>query len=144
MMDSRIARKLMIRPGHRIKAVNSPGAYADLLGGLPEGAQIVPESADEADVVHVFVRDRAELADSWPAVVVGLRPDTTLWISYPKRGPGVDTDINRDRGWGIVRGAGFDPVSQIAIDDVWSALRWRRDPALRAAREARGARAGLD
>jgi hypothetical protein len=141
MTDGRIARKLHITPGQRIRAVNAPGDYANLLGDLPEGAQVVPESAIEADVVHVFVRDQAELAELWPAVAAGLRPETTLWLSYPKRGPGVDTDINRDRGWAIVRAAGFDPISQIAIDEVWSALRWRQDPALRA---ARGARVGRD
>jgi hypothetical protein len=143
MSDSRTARKLQIKPGQRIRVVNPPGDYADLLGGLPEGARVVPESA-EADVVHLFVRDQAELAEAWPAVAAGLRPETTLWTSYPKAGPRVETDINRDRGWAIVRADGFDPVSQVAIDEVWSALRWRQDPALRAAREARGARVGRD
>jgi hypothetical protein len=144
MTDSRIARKLLIRPGQRVKAVNPPGDYVTLLGGLPDGAQVVPESAAEADIVHLFVRDQADLGESWPAVVAGLRPETTLWISYPRRGPHVDTDINRDQGWAVVRAAGFDPVSQVAIDDVWSALRWRQDPVLRAGREARGARVGRD
>jgi len=144
MTDSRIARKLQIKPGQRIKAVNPPGDYAALVGGLPEGAYVVPESALDADVVHVFVRDQEELGEIWPGVASGLRPDTTLWTSYPRARPGVDTDINRDRGWAIIRADGFDPVSQVAIDDVWSALRWRRDPALRAAREARGARVGGD
>jgi hypothetical protein len=144
MTDSRIARKLQIKPGQRVKAVNPPGDYAALLGGLPEGARVVPESAADAEVVHVFVRDQAELGEVWPAIAAALRPDTTLWTSYPKAGPGVETDINRDRGWAIVRADGFDPVSQVAIDDRWSALRWRRDPALRAARDARGARVGRD
>jgi hypothetical protein len=144
MTDGRIARKLLIRPTQRIKVVNPPGDYATLLGGLPDGARVVAESAAEVDVVHLFVHDQAELGEQWPAVAAGLRPDTTLWISYPKRGPGVETDIHRDQGWGVVRAAGYDPVSQVAIDDVWSALRWRQDPALRAAREARGARVGRD
>jgi hypothetical protein len=144
MTDTRIARKLMIRPGQRVKPVNSPGDYVDLLGGLPDGAEVVPEAAAEADLVHLFVRDQAELAERWPDVAAGIRPETTLWISYPKRGPRVTTDINRDQGWGVVRAAGYDPVSQVAVDDVWSALRWRQDPALRAAREARGARVGRE
>ncbi len=144
MTDSRIARKLQIKPGQRIKAVRPPGDYANLVGGLPDGARVVPESAADADVVHVFVRDQAELAEVWPAIVASVRPGTTLWTSYPRARPGMDTDINRDRGWAIVRADGFDPVSQVAIDEVWSALRWRRDPALRAAREAGGARAGGD
>jgi len=58
----------------------------------------------------------------------------------PQTKRGTPTDISRDVGWEILRGAGFDPVSQVAIDDTWSALRFRRDPALRAARAERGAK----
>lgn len=37
----------------------------------------------------------------------------------------MKTDINRDVGWDVVKRAGFEPVSQVSIDDVWSALRFR-------------------
>lgn len=45
-----------------------------------------------------------------------------LWVSYPK-GEAIPTDLNRY----IVRtthdGVGLEVVSQVAIDDTWSALR---------------------
>ena len=61
-----------------------------------------------------------------------------LWVAYPKKTSALASDLDRDHGWEPMTAAGFDPVSQVAIDDTWSALRWKRDPALREARAARG------
>lgn len=144
MVSRTIAEKLLIRPGNTVAAIDPPGDYAALVGGLPAGARLAAGPGPGADLVHVFVRDQAELAATWPAVAAAIPPEAILWISYPKRGPGVTTDLTRDQGWRPVREAGFDPVSQIAVDERWTALRWRRDPELRAAREARGARVGRD
>ena len=139
MATRTVAQKLQIRAGHRVAAINAPSDYRTLVGDLPEGATVGPFSPS-IDVVHLFVRDRAELADQAPRVLADVGSDTVLWISYPKRSGGTPTYISRDVGWEILRGAGFDPVSQVAIDDTWSALRFRRDPALRAARAERGAK----
>jgi hypothetical protein len=144
MAERTIAQKLLIKPGQRILAVNPPDDYGSLVGGLPDGAHLVPTPTAEAEVVHLFVRDRAELAASWPSVAESLRPDTILWVSYPRRGPGVKTDLNRDHGWGPLHDAGWDPVTQVSLNDTWSAMRWRQDPVLRASREARGARVERD
>jgi hypothetical protein len=137
MSDPAVARKLQIKPGFRLLAVNPPGKYAQIVGGLPDGASVTGDAAD-ADVVHLFVTNRADLAAHLPRIAELVTPDAILWISYPKRGRGIDMDLTRDTGWEPLREAGFDPVSQVAIDDTWSALRFRRDPALRAARAARG------
>ena len=48
-----------------------------------------------------------------------------LWLAYPKGGSGIETDLSRDHGWDAPRDAGWRPVSQVAVDEVWSALRWR-------------------
>jgi hypothetical protein len=143
MTAKTIAQKLGMRPGQQVFATGAPGDYSTLIGGLPDGSALVARAA-EADFVHLFITDRASLAAAFPGLAEKVRPGTTLWISYPKRGPGVTTDITRDAGWAPLRDAGYDPVSQVAIDERWSALRFRQDPALRAARVARGARVGRD
>ena len=48
-----------------------------------------------------------------------------LWASYPKRSAKVATDLTRDHGWEAFSSAGWRPVTQVSIDDVWSALRFR-------------------
>jgi hypothetical protein len=48
-----------------------------------------------------------------------------LWFAYPKISSGIKTDINRDNGWGVLQKRKFEPVTQIAIDETWSALRFK-------------------
>src|SRR5947208_2693838 len=137
MTDGAVSRKLQIKPGRRVFVMNAPVDYSQIVGALPEGASVTTDPKG-ADVVHLFVTNRAELDAHLSTATRLASPDTILWISYPKRGRGIATDLTRDVGWEALRQAGFDPVSQVAIDDVWSALRFRRDPELRAARAARG------
>jgi len=48
-----------------------------------------------------------------------------LWIAYPKQSSGIKTDVNRDILWQLSLQTGLRPVTQIAIDETWSALRFR-------------------
>lgn len=142
MSERTVAQKLLIREGQVVALLDPPDGGADVLGTLPAGVRVV--EAAPADVVILVARDKASLEARWPTVADAVGPATILWLCYPKRGHGIATDLTRDQGWAPVRASGFDPVTQVAIDETWSALRWCRDPALRAAREARGARVGRD
>jgi len=93
----------------------------------------------DADVVLLFVRNRDELAREWPAIAGSVRDSAVVWVSYPKKSGAMTTDLSRDVGWEPVGDTGFEGVSQVAVDETWSALRFKRGAGLRAAREARGA-----
>ena len=54
-----------------------------------------------------------------------VRPGGPLWIAYPKGTSGVKTDVNRDRLWEALRPTGWRPIRQVALDEVWSAMRFR-------------------
>jgi hypothetical protein len=123
---SPLARKLLIKPGHRVLALNAPEHYGGLLSPLPEGVQISEEPDEGAfDVVHAFASNQAELERLAPAALQSVKPGGIVWLSYPKRASKVQTDITRDIGWDVVEEAGWQPVTQISVDDVWSALRYR-------------------
>ncbi|MEU7059592.1 hypothetical protein [Streptomyces sp. NPDC046197] len=79
---------------------------------------------EEADVIVVFVRTRADLDTLAVAAVEGARRDKLVWIAYPKGGK-LGTDLNRDSLREALAERGVQPVRQIAIDEVWSALRFR-------------------
>ena len=51
-----------------------------------------------------------------------LKQPPTLWVAYPK---GNKADINRDTLWPIMGDFGMRPITQVAIDQVWSGLRFR-------------------
>jgi hypothetical protein len=137
MSGKSLSQKLAIRPGYRIAVVNPPKTVGELVSGLSSDANVSSE-VEGAHAVLLFVADSSELARFWPTVGTSMRADAVLWIAYPKRTSTVRTDLSRDHGWEPVVDAGLDTVSQVSLDDTWSALRFRRDPALRAERAARG------
>jgi hypothetical protein len=74
-----------------------------------------------------FVLDREDVG-SLAAALRATLPSTgevRLWIAYPKRMSGVETDLTRDVGWEPLHGLGLRAVANVAVDDVWSALRFR-------------------
>jgi hypothetical protein len=125
MASSQLAKKLVIKPGDRVLALDAPEGYLAWLEPLPPGAEVASEPDGPFDVVHLFVRDGAALERAAPVALAAARPGGVLWVSYPKRSSGVSTDLSRDSGWGPLERAGLVPVSQVAVDEVWSALRFR-------------------
>jgi hypothetical protein len=119
MSTKTIAQKLLVKPGTTVW-VSHPGRR-ELLDPLPAGVRIADGPA-EAGVAVVFADDAA----SARAVLEQHRDTVTtppvVWIAYPKGGR---ADINRDTLWPIVVEFGLRPNGQVAIDDVWSALRFR-------------------
>lgn len=127
MSDKTLIQKLLIKPNFQIALMNAPEDYVQQLGDLPEGIRIIaePQAEQELDFIQVFVKNKADIDSLSPIAISALKHDGLLWLSYPKGSSKVETDINRDRGWDTVNSAGFRPVTQISIDDIWSALRFR-------------------
>ncbi|OLB75617.1 MAG: hypothetical protein AUI14_20595 [Actinobacteria bacterium 13_2_20CM_2_71_6] len=129
MAGKTAATKLGIKPGHTVYPINPPGDYATLVGGLPDGATLVDptlvdptlsDAGPAADVVHAFARTLGDLATHGRAAVAAVRPGGLVWISYPKGGA---SELKRDLLWDAV--PGWRPVTQIAVDELWSAMRFR-------------------
>jgi hypothetical protein len=72
----------------------------------------------------VFVADRAILEEHRDQIVTAVNGGRLTWVSYPKSGQ-LGTDLNRDSLAALLTESGVEPVRQIAIDPVWSALRFR-------------------
>ncbi len=69
-----------------------------------------------ADSEHSLRRLLESYADALPGLAY-------VWIAYPKGGR---ADINRDSLWPIVaEHTGMRPITQVSLDDTWSALRFR-------------------
>ena len=60
-----------------------------------------------------------------PSTLGSISTDALAWIAYPKGSSGVRTDVNRDKLWAALKSSGWRPFRQIALDDIWSALRFR-------------------
>ena len=124
-MATPLQKKLRLQPGFKALVLNPPADYFELLGPLPQGVLFSNEPGEAHDFVHLFVKDRAELDTTFDTALRAVKHDALLWISYPKGSSGVKTDINRDILWEILLKKGIRPVTQIAVDNTWSALRFR-------------------
>jgi len=125
MTDSSLQRRLQLKPGQRALILNAPEGYIESLGPLPDGVSLVDGPPGTLDFVHLFVRDGAELAGYASTALAAIKRDGVFWISYPKKSSGVVSDLTRDEGWVPIAAAGLRPVTQIAVDTTWSAVRWR-------------------
>lgn len=125
METTSLIKKLRIQPGQSLLVLNAPEGYISALGQLPKGIEVKDAPDGGFDFVQVFVKSISELEKQAPVAIKAVKYDGLLWICYPKQSSGIKTDINRDTGWYVVQKAGLRPVTQIAIDDTWSALRFR-------------------
>ncbi len=128
MVDASLIKKLGIKPKQRVLILNAPEGYTEQIGTLlPVDVELVAflASAANSDVVLQFVRNKAEVEQNTPLAIQMVKPGGLLWISYPKQSAKVPTDINRDILWKIFPDSEWRPVTQISIDEVWSALRFR-------------------
>lgn len=78
------------------------------------------------DLIQIFAAKKAEMTELFRKAKPLLKPDGLLWATYPKAGQ-MDTDLKRESVWECGQAVGMHPVSQIAVDDVWSALRFKAD-----------------
>ncbi len=74
------------------------------------------------DIVQAFFTRRTHLERDLARLSASLAPGGILWLCYPK-GQALGTDLNRDVIRSIAHDAGLETVAQVAVDDVWSALR---------------------
>ncbi|RIQ24352.1 hypothetical protein [Jiangella rhizosphaerae] len=110
MSTKTVAEKLLVRPGTSVW-ISHPDRRA-LLDPLPAEARVVDGLADDAASARQVLSAHRDAVTAPPVV----------WVAYPKGGR---SDINRDTLWPIVAEFGLRPNGQVAVDDVWSALRFR-------------------
>lgn len=114
-----VAEKLGIKPKTAVWL--SHPERLDLVAPLPADARLVDDLV-RAAVALLFADDAGGLRGLLEANKAHLTRPGTLWVAYPKANR---TDINRDTLWPIVGEYGLRPNGQVAVDDVWSALRFR-------------------
>lgn len=113
-----------MKPGSNLLLLNAPAEVAEIL--IAEGYTLTnaPE-AGNYDAVLLFVRSRQELEHFAPPSAAALKQEGMLWVAYPKKTSGIKTDLTRDEGWQVLAERGYTCVRQVAIDTIWSALRFK-------------------
>jgi predicted SnoaL-like aldol condensation-catalyzing enzyme len=118
-------KKLGLKPGMRALVIDAPSGYLKSLAPLPEDVVISEAAGGTQEFVQFFAKKRSDIEQSAKKLVKAAAPDALVWITYPKKTSGIESDLSREVVWSAMEGTGWRPVSQIAIDDVWSALWFR-------------------
>jgi hypothetical protein len=120
-----LVKKLHLHAGQKALLMNAPQGYPAQLGELPLGATLSTSPEGTFDFVLAFAHNRAELDRLAPLAKAAVVYDGMLWLCYPKLGSRLEADLSRDIIWKALAPLGLQPVTQIAVDDTWSALRFR-------------------
>ena len=82
--------------------------------------------ARKIDFALVFAVSQRQLVDILKDVVPALQEGAKFWIAYPKLTSKIASDLCRDKNWDFVSDYGFEAVRMIALDNVWSAGRFKK------------------
>ncbi len=123
-----IFEKLNLGSRQEMVVLHAPASFEQELAKLPAMAiHHDLESVAEADFWLAFVTRKSDVDRLAPQVARRAKGDAIVWFAYPKGTSKKYTcDFNRDTGWDVLKGAGFDTVRAVAIDADWTALRFRR------------------
>ncbi len=119
MSEKSISAKLLIKPNTTVWL--SDTSRFELIEPLPEGVRAV-DGPDQATTALIFADD----ADSLRGILTKRKDQLTspelFWVAYPKANR---ANINRDTLWPILSEYAMRPIGQVAVDEVWSAMRFR-------------------
>jgi len=125
MNSEAIFKKLRLSPNQKILIVNAPVEFTALLTEIPYDNQPKPESEGNYDFVAVFSSSKSEMEQLTQSVANAGKYDCLFWACYPKGTGKIKSDLKRETIWNIVEQINLRCVTQIALDDTWSALRAR-------------------
>ena len=118
-MDSKLLAKLGWRPRRTMLAMGRPETLMHF-APFPPAPEIAP-----VDVLLGFAARSADVAVLLDALLPRYLGGRRLWLAYPKKSGAIRSDLSRDQGWEAMQLHDLLPVSQVAMDATWTALRFR-------------------
>jgi hypothetical protein len=115
-----LARKLGIKPGVRVLVLGAPDGFE--IPEMPAGVRTGGAARGKADVIVSFHTERRDLERRMPRLREHMEPACRLWIAWPKKAAGMDTDITEDVVREIALSNRLVDNKVAAIDDTWSGL----------------------
>ena len=118
-----LPKKLQIKPGLKLWLINVPH---DLAEAITAGAEVKLAKAGEVcGGVLAFAESPEEVEKFAKQALKVLPPDGLLWFAYRKGEAARKSGLSRDEGWDALAAANWRPVRSIAIDEMWTGLRFK-------------------
>jgi hypothetical protein len=144
-------KKLNFTDHVAIHVVNAPASFRAAMDEMRSLTEVNERLSGAVTFALAFATKQNEV-DKFAGQIAGMsNGDAVVWVAYPKgSSKNYRCEFNRDNGWSKLGEHGFEPVRMVAIDEDWSALRFRRVEHIKtmtrrsALTEAGRAKAGLD
>ena len=122
MPESALARKMKLKSDLKAAVINAPENYVDM---LKHNTALSPTLNGKFDWIQIFVHNKSELESLAPKAARALRPESILWVSFPKGTSNIQTDLTRDKGWDGVRKLDLKWITLVSVNETWSAFALR-------------------
>ena len=121
-----LPQKLGIKSNNCVALINAPSDFDVTLGQLPADVAIETSIADGRmhDVIVLFARRRSEFVKRFATAARRLDPAGGLWVAWPKKASGVETDLTESVVREIGLASGLVDNKICAVDETWSGLRF--------------------
>ncbi|CAG4989968.1 hypothetical protein DYBT9275_00418 [Dyadobacter sp. CECT 9275] len=127
-MDT-VFKKLNLKDQKEVVVLNSPASFEENIACIRPEATIIrsAEGITSIGFILVFVTRQTEIDTIIPQLGPLLKADAVIWMCYPKgTSKKYKADFNRDNGWAVMGSFDLEPVRMVAIDEDWSALRFKK------------------
>jgi hypothetical protein len=126
-----VLKKMNLKDQTPVVVLDAPTSFEAELESLTDRSVVSERDAVEecSDIgfAVAFVMTQSAVDGAARLLAPRLGDDPLLWFAYPKQSSKRYTcEFNRDTGWAVLGKFGFEPVRQVAVDEDWSALRFRR------------------
>ena len=127
-MITEVLRKLNLKDGMKGICLNSPDSFIKILKGSEGRIQGEMDGrTGQVEFCMAFVLSRDDVKWTYELIKEKLVSDAVLWFCFPKKSSRrIQAEVSRDEGWECLLMDDFLPVRSVAIDDDWSALRFRQ------------------
>lgn len=122
MPESPLAKKMKLKAGASAAVINAPENYVDQ---LRHDTAMSPTLNGKFDWIQIFVKSKTELDALAPKAAKALKPESILWISFPKGSSKIQTDLTRDKGWEGIKNLRLKWINLISVNETWSAFALR-------------------
>lgn len=128
-MMTPLFKKLNFKNYNAILVLNAPVSFELEMSMMAAETTIFTDAKKlgSIDFVMVFVTQLQEIETAITTLFPKINGDAIVWFCYPKgTSKKYKCEFNRDNGWAVLGNFGFEPVRMVAVDEDWSALRFRK------------------
>lgn len=126
-MSQTLFEKLQLKDEKNLLIQGIPSSIEKQFVKLSFAKNVTPLlKAKKIDFALIFAVNQRQLQSILAEVFPALHEEGKLWIAYPKVASKIASDLNRDCSWDCLGDKGFETVRSVALDHVWTALRFKQ------------------